>query len=192
MQSVDAFWIAFMNRFGNPHAPEEQKTKLLNCRQGRLENIEEFNSRFLNLTLNVNFNDEALISIYLQAINPEILDKFFDHDNLPSSLEDTLFLCETIESRRRQVQNRRNLLANRFGAPVPQPALPTPTNRPAIGSSQATIPRPPASQPSELRGPLTDEEKQRRRTLGLCMYCGDNDHLVFNCPAKSKNPQGRH
>lgn len=35
------------------------------------------------------------------------------------------------------------------------------------------------------RGSLSTEEKTRRRQLGLCMYCGGNDHLVRSCPVKS-------
>ncbi|KAG0245970.1 hypothetical protein BG011_002625, partial [Mortierella polycephala] len=32
---------------------------------------------------------------------------------------------------------------------------------------------------------LTPEEKQRRRDLGLCLYCGGKDHFANVCPAKN-------
>ena len=51
LQTLETFWVAFQNRFGNPLASEEQKNKLLSSRQGRSEPIEEFNSRFLTLAI---------------------------------------------------------------------------------------------------------------------------------------------
>ena len=39
------------------------------------------------------------------------------------------------------------------------------------------------------RGPLTDEEKTRRRVNHLCMYCGGPGHIAVNCPNKPKNCQ---
>jgi hypothetical protein len=37
------------------------------------------------------------------------------------------------------------------------------------------------------RHQLSDSEKDRRRTNGLCMYCGDSGHIVKFCPLKSTN-----
>ena len=31
---------------------------------------------------------------------------------------------------------------------------------------------------------LTPQEKKRRRTLGLCFYCGLEGHTTFTCPFK--------
>lgn len=33
-------------------------------------------------------------------------------------------------------------------------------------------------------GPLTPQEKERRRKLGLCIYCGETGHVIRNCPIK--------
>ena len=43
-----------------------------------------------------------------------------------------------------------------------------------------------AIQTSKARGPLSAEEKGRRKSLNLCMYCGDADHLLENCTALKK------
>ena len=37
-----------------------------------------------------------------------------------------------------------------------------------------------------VRGPLTNEEKQKRRAQGLCLYCGKAGHLVRDCRAPGK------
>lgn len=39
------------------------------------------------------------------------------------------------------------------------------------------------------KGPLTQEEKERRRMLKLCMYCGGSGHYLQGCPVKpSRQP----
>ena len=40
-----------------------------------------------------------------------------------------------------------------------------------------------------VRTPLTSEEKDKRLTLNLCLYCGQRGHFVNRCPAKGQSPQ---
>jgi len=42
---------------------------------------------------------------------------------------------------------------------------------------------------SRPRGPLTDAEKLRRRTLGLCGYCGGTGHFAITCPLAANRRQ---
>ena len=35
-------------------------------------------------------------------------------------------------------------------------------------------------------GPLSEEEKQRRRANRLCLYCGGPGHIVVNCPHRPR------
>lgn len=55
-------------------------------------------------------------------------------------------------------------------------------------STSAFRPAPTASVPngSLPRGPLTEQEKQRRTEAGLCRYCGLPGHIAVNCPAALK------
>src|SRR4030095_6170085 len=69
-----------------------------------------------------------------------------------------------------------------------------PKSRPPHTRNTNTPPRsnpaPPASsksgtsKPSESkpRGPLSDEEKERRKKLNLCVYCASPKHSVADCP----------
>ena len=41
------------------------------------------------------------------------------------------------------------------------------------------------------RGPLTPEEKARRRIEGLCHYCGNKGHIAIHCPAKQQRAPPR-
>ncbi|SAL95628.1 hypothetical protein [Absidia glauca] len=39
------------------------------------------------------------------------------------------------------------------------------------------------------RAPLTVEERQRRITHRLCLYCGKPGHIVYNCPSRPTRPK---
>lgn len=63
----------------------------------------------------------------------------------------------------------------------------------STGSSSAytTVPSTPPRDSMDLssvslrpRGPLSKEEKMRRRNLGLCIYCGRSGHMIRNCSFK--------
>ena len=52
---------------------------------------------------------------------------------------------------------------------------------------------PPVSTPTPMeidttrrRGPLSEEEKQRRRANQLCLYCGGPGHIAVNCPHRPR------
>jgi hypothetical protein len=36
---------------------------------------------------------------------------------------------------------------------------------------------------------LSEEEKERRRKNGLCLYCGLPGHISFDCPARQSKEQ---
>ena len=40
---------------------------------------------------------------------------------------------------------------------------------------------------SKFHGPLSNEEKERRRRENFCLYCGSSQHSLDNCPFKNKN-----
>jgi Retrotransposon gag protein len=42
---------------------------------------------------------------------------------------------------------------------------------------------------SQPRGPLSAEEKERRRRDKLCLYCASPDHRVDTCPVRAKSPK---
>lgn len=74
----------------------------------------------------------------------------------------------------RLISNHRNRRQNTF-----QPSLPPPQ-----GPIQAGDPMDLSATSSPKKGPLTKEEKDRRRALKLCIYCAGSGHFIQNCPVK--------
>jgi len=64
-------------------------------------------------------------------------------------------------------------------------ATPPKTTSPSSNpTSNTTVVPMDLDQTKVKRGPLTEEEKQRRRSKGLCLYCASPDHIVSACPVR--------
>ncbi|RYO77869.1 hypothetical protein DL764_010171 [Monosporascus ibericus] len=73
-----------------------------------------------------------------------------------------------------------------FGNNVPTPQPPSNASEPEpMQLDAATI------KSNGPRGPLSEEERQRRRRLNLCMYCGKEGHYFFICPNRRPRPSNQ-
>lgn len=111
----------------------------------------------------------------------------------PTKFDDYVKLC--IELDNAYHEHELELKASKKSSTTKSSSLSYHTPRP----NYAPSPSAPASTPSALassdvvpmeidalkRGPLTQEEKDRRKRLGLCHYCGQGKHMVDNCPNMS-------
>jgi hypothetical protein len=71
-------------------------------------------------------------------------------------------------------------------APTPSPAIAPKTSVPPSGSIKVPPQSTDGTTPMELDAGglwhLTEAERSRRRTLGLCGYCGEKGHSTYSCP----------
>lgn len=90
-----------------------------------------------------------------------------------------------IVARLQDIENRQKSFANAISksnlrAPyIFQPSLPRP-----IQATQSEDPMDLSAVKLQPRSHLSAEEKNRRRNLGLCLYCGEPGHMIRNCPVK--------
>ena len=61
-----------------------------------------------------------------------------------------------------------------------------PFRRELFNTSPTNTPTPMEIDTTRRRGPLSEEEKQRRRANRLCLYCGEPGHIAVNCPHRPK------
>jgi Ty3 transposon capsid-like protein/Zinc knuckle len=54
-------------------------------------------------------------------------------------------------------------------------------------SQSGNSPPPKQQQSDRPRGPISEEERQRRRDEKLCFRCGKSDHMVKDCPLNQEN-----
>ena len=61
-----------------------------------------------------------------------------------------------------------------------------PTQRQTHSPAPLDSPTPMEIDMTRRRGPLSDEEKQRRRANRMCLYCGGPGHIAIHCPHRPR------
>ena len=153
----------------------------------------QYYTRFLSLASLLDWDDHALRSQFYFGLKPHIKDDLAHHDR-PTSLETLKELAIRIDNRLfERLQERKDERG-------PTTAFNNNAPRQAVQPSRPFVPRPSpvVSGPTPMdidavntvspRGPLSAQEKQRRRQLNLCLYCGQPNHTVNTCPLR---PQPR-
>uniref|UniRef100_A0A8C5PED6 Gypsy retrotransposon integrase-like protein 1 n=1 Tax=Leptobrachium leishanense TaxID=445787 RepID=A0A8C5PED6_9ANUR len=92
----------------------------------------------------------------------------------------------SIEIDRRLRERRAERAGYHPPTPTRRPLPPLPSNTPATGLDEEE-----PMQIGAARGPLTEAEKTRRRSLGLCLYCGRAGHHVRECREKPSSHMGK-
>ena len=88
---------------------------------------------------------------------------------------------ENIDNRQRAVANLVSKSIDRRGQFFRSPSYPTHNITPNNDAMDLSSAEP------QRRGPLTKEEKDRRRRLGLCIYCAEKGHLLRSCPSRPQS-----
>ncbi len=151
---------------------------------------------FRRYASHLSWNEHALISQFLDGLKEPLQDELIRTD-FPKKLDPLIEDAIRIDSFRHQrdVQRGRSKpsappLKNHRpspGAPRPQVRFASAPSTSASATADGRDSRsanPDASRPKYQR--LTEQQKDYRRKNNLCMYCGDKDHSVRECPL-SKN-----
>lgn len=110
---------------------------------------------------------------FTEGLEDEIRDEMYAHD-LPEHLDELVDLAIRLD-------NRRDLRRRARASPL----LPFVNPVSAFTGSDTPVPSS-APEPMQLgRYRLSPEEKQKRLSKGLCLYCGRPGHFASSCPAKA-------
>lgn len=160
---------------GSPTAEASQA--LLTIRQGN-RTVADFSIDFRTLASQSSFNPEALVQAFLHSLADYIKDELVSHDP-PSTLDAAIDLAVRID---RRIQTRRRE-KGRLSQPAIRTRVDTSSVQPLPVKSQSQLNQP---EPMEIgRASLTPEERRRRLSSNLCLYCGGENHRVATCPAKA-------
>ncbi|RKF60460.1 hypothetical protein OnM2_050068 [Erysiphe neolycopersici] len=94
-------------------------------------------------------------------------------------INETISRLQDIDSRQRALSSLLSRGYNQSGRTL---NLPRPNQAPAASDDAMDL----SSSETQRHGPLTPEEKDRRRRLGLCNYCGEKGHLIRTCPTRPR------
>jgi hypothetical protein len=187
-----------VNTYGEGSLSQVAENEIRALRQ--TSSVSNYWSQFSAIASRLSWNEEALFSQFRQGLSDRIKDL---ESQLPQPLTTLHNLKEwavNVDNRMYQRQLEKKAQTTTARPPTnftrnPNPPAPTPSKPPSSSAPRTTDannerahskPVPINIDASKIRAPLTDAQKEERRRLGLCMYCGDKDHKVFNCPKRSK------
>ncbi len=159
--------------FDHAASGREAARLLAELRQGD-RTVTDYSIEFRTLAAECGWNSEAQWDMFLYE---SIKDEIYSLD-LPTGVDKLIDLAIQVDSRlrRRGQRIRRGLLAT---PPVHCSSIP--------GETVFSLPDP---EPMQMgRSLLSQQEKQRRRERGLCLYCGAASHIALQCPVKASTRQ---
>jgi hypothetical protein len=177
--SISEFWTLLSANFGDPCAEWTARSKLKALRQGK-QSCVTYTTKFKQLGLESGYNTLALLQLYHDGLNDSIKDALAQTASVPEDLEAYTQLCIRIDNRQFTRRMEKGISTPSQVAMSGSPLLP--------GQTLPAGPTPMQLDTIQFhpKGQLTSEEKQRRMTQGLCLYCGLAGHLAKTCPKKTK------
>lgn len=178
--SSQLFIQEFERVFNHPLQQEEASKRLLTLRQGR-KSVAEHSVDFRILAEETGWDELALKGTFTNSLSETIKDQLASRDE-PGSLDELISLAIRIDNRLRERRKERDSISHNprvscFRSPV------------EASSGQSPPPNEPEPEPMQIgRTRLTPEERQRRYTAKVCLYCGDKGHFVANCPVRGNGP----
>ena len=189
LDSWSAFEARFLIEFSTTRTEWQTRVDLVYLRQ-KNNPIAEYTSQFRSLANQLNFGDEALLSLFFLGLNPQIQQYIESLHSMPSTFNDIVATALDYGSR--------SLIRRSNHAPPSQSFKSTRLPPPPVGDSSRPMEIATISPDNvnfsvpglsrQQRSPLTIEEKTFRVQNNLCLYCSSANHLVDLCPLKpSKN-----
>lgn len=175
VSNLTEFLATFRKIFGEPGRVSSAASSLLRLRQGS-SSVGQYAIRFRTLASELAWNNEALVATFWEGLAGRIKDELAGRD-LPTTLDDLISLATRIDIRFAERQRESGgLRSGERPRRVPDVA-------PAIQSPLLPSPTATFEEPMQV-GKLSVQERTRRRNNNLCLYCGNKDHFLNNCPVR--------
>jgi hypothetical protein len=173
VQSWDAFQEAFLNSLGDPDRERTVTRELQTLVQTSSAAV--YTTEFFRLSAFLKWNDEALQAQYYSGLKPEVKDALA----LSDKAFDTVQALSTFAIRldNRLFERRKETRKASTSIPHNPPFAPSRTNYNPSGPAPMALD---ANRPRFQS--LSPEERQLRIRNGLCLYCGQKNHIAMYCP----------
>jgi len=174
--NYDAFIAKINSVYGSFDSTFVANQKLRTIRQRRVGDVRNYILEFNRYADESSWNEEAKMDAFLAGLNDQIANRILEMFPGPKSLSAMQTIAARIDSR---------IAANRNFFNPQSKANNRPKNNNNFNKKKSNFKKKPSN--SKFHGPLSNEEKERRRRENLCLYCGSSEHSLDNCPLKNKN-----
>ncbi len=169
LESWNSLCAAFKLQFSLTRSQWQTRFEMHEISQGQ-RSVADYTNHFRSLANKLpKYGEEALLTQYLFGLNRSVQSHLGSLPLIPEVLSELIAVC--IE----------------FGGRIPISNL----NSLPVASSNRVVerfkPTSPLSRKRPNSGPLSPSERKYRTDHNLCIYCGDPNHFVADCPNKTKN-----
>jgi hypothetical protein len=186
LKDYNAFMNEFQRLFSDPNAKMKSQLLLKKLKQGSSSVLSYF-TRFRALAINTGFDQEAQMDSFRTGLSDEIKDVLATSLEEIPDLEKLVSMAIKIDTRlfdRKMEKESKVRPPHAAAVTKSTPDVPAATPTAASASS--------APKTTQQSGKITQEERQRRLKLDLCLYCGNPGHKLEQCLKRkaSKRPSG--
>ena len=170
------FVAALRAAFEDPDAYQTAYNKISTLKQER--DCSSYYATFVPLATVLGIDERTKISFFKKGLNAELKKALSYQITLPTGFDEFVQACIKIDNQIRANKEARDAIPRTQGGQfAPTPSTSTGTHSGPMDLSGARY-------RSQKRGPVTDQEKKRRRDNNLCLYCGSSGHWASQCPHK--------
>jgi hypothetical protein len=183
--SWPAFRAEFLKTYADSDVKETARYKLKTLKQ--TTSASNFATDFKRYALYLEWSDETLRQTFFDGLRSDVQDRLLSPQRFFSfsELVDSAIEWDNLLFNRRRSAKSTSYVETmkRPSSSVSRSSAPVTTSTP----DSAFGPWPMDVDSIQHKGPLTQEEKDRRRQNNLCLYCGKAGHQVKDCRAKSSS-----
>lgn len=190
-----AFRTILETAFGDPDRRRTAERRLLGLKQANRD-FSSYFAEFQRYAADAQY-DNATKRVFLRhGLSREMIEAL-QHRDEPEDFHQFVQLLQRVANKlkdtRQELGTRSNTSGSSSRPPAPRPQstpstqAPTPsTPAPAQNTANPNYHGPAPMDLSSGRRALTWEEKSRRLSQGLCLYCGGSGHMASVCPNKRR------
>lgn len=176
LNDYEAFISRFKATFGDYDSTFIANQKLRTIRQKRLGDVRNYIIEFNKYSDESSWNEEAKMDAFLAGLNDQIATRILEMFPGPRTLLSMQTIASRIDSR---ISTQRQFFTSQNKSNNNNNHNKNNNNRKSSFSKKTQNQKP--------RGPLSNEEKERRRRENLCAYCASSEHSWEKCPLRKKN-----
>ena len=169
LHDFQAFQLNMEKLFARHSQGQALDNELLSLRQGN-QDLLAYIASFNRLIVETQWPEDKRITLFYRGLRGELKDVLAQVVNPPQDCSDYIDLVVQIDHRLQNRKADRSKFDARVFSKPPTPSKGVDSGEPMqIGG---------------LKGPLTQKERERRKQLQLCLYCGNSGHFLRDCPVK--------
>ena len=189
LANFEQFISALRARFDDPHRQRTASSRLQAITQGRRP-VSSYATEFQLLLADAGWDNTAAMHIFKSSLNSEVKDLLLSLPE-PTDLQTLILQAINCDERihQRRLEQRQSYRFHGHTSPASQASSSSPAHVPQASNSSSESPmqldtaraRTPQGQAARHRPRLESSERQRRLEQGLCLYCGEEGHVVAAC-----------